>query len=118
MARVRVDRCGGRKALFYRDKLLYHNPCVGGSNPSSATNFIRSKDDTSRREHLQRAHAFTAQSFKISGLNASPWPGRSGAVIMPFLTGTGLTHRSSARPMSSIQSPFGMEASNCTFNSG
>jgi len=29
-----------------------------------------------------------------SGLKASPWPGRSDAVIMPLITGTGRTNRS------------------------
>jgi hypothetical protein len=37
------------------------------------------------------AQSFTAKSRKISSLNARPWPGRSGAVMVPFVTGTGST---------------------------
>src|SRR5689334_4551364 len=57
-------------------------------------------------------------NFITSSLNLSPWPGFSGAVIMPSLIAGGSTQRSSSRPMFSHQIPFGIEASRCTFNSG
>src|SRR5690348_12930081 len=61
---------------------------------------------------------FTTNSFLTSSLNASPCPGRSGAVMKPSAICGGSTHKSSSSPMFSAQMPFGIEARRCTLSSG
>ena len=76
--------------------LIRREIAVGIDDPVSiAATAVRELEARSRSA---RKTYRTAQSRRISGLNASPWPGHSGATMVPLVIGTGSTPEVEGQP--------------------